>query len=324
MGDYDPSTIAKNAASASTLSSSSPSRVIKVLVTGFGVCFPPILLPSAVNIVREELEPQWLHLFSSIEHWEGTDCLKPFKSNPVNASFLVASSLPSSITLPPKDTGLADDPEATRPYELLIHTHPSPVPVAYASVRQLLPVILKEFADKNDGARPDLIVHMGIAATREHFAVETQAHRDHYRISDVDGKVGYEDGERVWRAHGLPELLKPGPAEESDGKLFHSSLPSSPKVVPYPANEHFLETWKSFAPETADIRVSDDAGRYLCEFIFFTSMALAQEAGRERAIVFYHIPGRCDEKSVQTGKEVAVALIKTMARCWVDEANLKW
>jgi pyrrolidone-carboxylate peptidase len=186
--------------------------------------------------------------------------------------------------------------------------------VAYASVRTLVPEILKNFADKNDGTRPDLIIHMGIASTRRYFAVETQAHRDHYRITDVDGKVGFEDGERLWRAQGLPERLRPGPEESL-------SSGSSSKIVPYPPNEHFLETWKSFAPEGVDVRISDDAGRYLCEFIFFTSLALAKQAGRERAVVFYHVPSWYDDESVQAGKEAAVALIKAMVKCWIDETN---
>jgi len=266
------------------LSATSPSdpsshrRVINVLVTGFG----------------------------------------PFKHNPVNASFLIASSLPSSITLPRKDNPTHQNQDGVTPYEIFIHTHPTAVPVAYAKVGSLVPEILKEFADRNNGTYPDLIVHMGIASTRGYYTVETQAHRDQYQMPDIDGKVDYES-EKLWREQGLPEILRPGPSEESDPEIIQIS--SSPKIIPYPPNEHFLQIWKSLAPQGADIRISYDAGRYLCEFIFFTSMALAHQAGRERAVIFYHVPGWCDEESVNTAKEIAIALIKTMVTCWIEEAG---
>jgi hypothetical protein len=146
-----------------------------------------------------------------------------------------------------------------------------------------------------------------------YYSVETQAHRDNYRITDIHGKMGFDDGEKIWKEKDLPAVLKPGPARTLDGVL-------SRPVIPYPPNDHFLEMWKSQAPPGTDIRISQDAGRYLCEFIFYSSLSQALQEGRDRATLFYHVPSSTDKESLETGKKIAIALIKAMVTCWIDEA----
>lgn len=175
-------------------------------------------------------------------------------------------------------------------------------------------------------------MHIGIASTRKFYSVETQAHRDNYRITDVDGKLGYEDGEKMWKDKGLPAVLKPGPADtpQQDGKSTSTLLAAPalsvetnkrPLVIPYPADGHFLQTWKSYAPPGTDIRLSEDAGRYLCEFIFYSSLSQALEEGRDRSVLFFHVPSGTDDKTLDNGLKAAVALIKAMVTCWIDEAK---
>ncbi|KAJ5101615.1 hypothetical protein NUU61_003837 [Penicillium alfredii] len=226
----------------------------------------------------------------------------PFKSNLVNASYLIASSLPSSFTFPsPKD-----DPSVRR---ISLHVHPSPIPVAYATVRQALPVILEEFAASHGGRRPDLVIHIGISP-RPYYSVETLAHRDDYHITDVQGRSGYEDGEKLWKEMGLPPVLTPGCAT--------TQVPSG-SAAPYPPNDHFADTWRAFAPATSDLRVSKDAGHYLCDFIFYTSMSLAMLNGQDRNVLFFHIPGASQDADIERGRAIILALIKTMVTCWIDE-----
>ncbi|GAM35833.1 pyroglutamyl peptidase [Talaromyces pinophilus] len=243
----------------------------------------------------------------------------PFRSFDVNASFLIAQSLPSSFTLPPKENQTLNGTGIPSPRQVRIHVHPEPIKVSYATIRAQLPVILDDYSRQHNGNPPDLIVHMGIASTRSYYSVETQAHRDNYRIPDVDGRSGYQDGEKIWRGKGFPPILTPGPAEEivpsrGDDIVQTSGL----KMVPYPANEHFLRIWKSLAPAETDLRTSNDAGHYACDFIFYTSLAQALEEGRDRSIVFYHVPVTTDPASIELGTKVAVALIKSMIKCWVD------
>ncbi|KAG0160356.1 hypothetical protein PDIDSM_7883 [Penicillium digitatum] len=189
----------------------------------------------------------------------------PFKTNIVNASsYLIASSLPSSFLFPsPKD-------HDSDPRRVSLHVHPTPIPVAYATVRGALPLILEEFAASHGGRRPDLIIHIGIATPRQYYSVESLAHRDDYNITDVNGRP-------ICRA---------------------ADDPSS--ASPYQPDDQFLETWRSFAPES-DLRISQDAGHYLCDFIFYTSMSLAQLQGQDRNVLFLHVPGASEDTNIEQG-----------------------
>lgn len=228
---------------------------------------------------------------------------QPFKTNLVNASYLIASSLPSSFLFPsPKD-------HDSDPRRVSLHVHPTPIPVAYATVRETLPHIIEEFAACHGGRRPDLIVHIGIAAPRQYYSVEILAHRDDYNITDIEGRPGYVDGEKRWKALGLPPILTPGRATED---------PSS--ASPYQPDDQFLETWRSFTPDS-DLRISKDAGRYLCDFIFYTSLSLAQLQGQDRNVLFLHVPGASGDANIEQGRKVTLGLIKAMVACWLDKKH---
>lgn len=193
--------------------------------------------------------------------------------------------------------------------------YPTAIPVSYSTVRELLPQILSDYSAAHGGRRPDLIIHIGIASPRPYYSVESLAHRDEYVMTDIDGCTGYEDGEKRWKEMGLPEILKPGLPPASDSSSGASS------VLPYPPDEHFLDTWKLFAPATLDLRISKDAGRYLCDFIFYTSMSLALQEGRARNVLFLHVPSASEDADVERGRTIALALVKAMVRCWIDEKS---
>lgn len=205
----------------------------------------------------------------------------------------------------------AGHPPASR--RVSIHVHPDPVPVAYSTVQEQIPVIIGDYVKAHGGQRPDLVVHMGIAATRSYFSVETQAHRDSYHMSDINGRAGYEDGERIWRELDLPPVLQPG-------RAVSPSAPGSSKqlVNPHPPDEALLATWKTLVAPGTDVRISQDAGRYLCEFIFYTSMAQAFRQGHDRNVVFFHVPAACTYEAVQEGKDAAIALIKALVERWLE------
>ncbi|KAL4784320.1 hypothetical protein BJX76DRAFT_357168 [Aspergillus varians] len=238
----------------------------------------------------------------------------PFKSNLVNASHLIASSLPPSLSLP---TVTSDGISAAR--RIAIHVHPSPIPVAYSAVRTIIPAITEDYV-KTHGRHPDIVVHMGIAATRSYYSVESRAHRDAYNMPDNLGRAGYEDGEKPWRQAQLPHVLTAGrsdPATEPVVKL--DPVSSRTSLNPHPPDHELLKAWQAFGPSDTDIRISEDAGRYLCEFIFYTSLSLAFQDGRDRNVAFFHVPSSCRDEDIEVGREVAVALIKALVDRWVDE-----
>lgn len=198
--------------------------------------------------------------------------------------------------------------------------------MAYSTVRETIPVMLEDYAKSHGGRRPDIVMHIGIAAMRNFYSVETQARRDAYHMSDINGKGGYEDGERRWRELGLPPVLQAGRATDAKTTTGDSTLPltteDSPKALlplaPCPPNHDLLGLWKSFAPAGTDVRISDDAGRYLCEFINYTTLAHAYREGQDRNAVFFHVPAACSDEAIQEGKEVAIALIKGLVTHWTE------
>ena len=185
---------------------------------------------------------------------------------------------------------------------------------------------MEDYAKDHGGRRPDIVIHMGIAATRNYYSVETQARRDSYHLSDIDGRSGFQDGELHWRKLGLPAILRAGRAKDVHTTLSAppSSAPSvmKPYANPSPPDDHLLDIWKAFGPPEADLRISSDAGRYACEFVFYTSLAHAFQAGHDRGVAFLHVPGSCNEKDIEYGRNVTIAFIKALVICWFDEKDL--
>lgn len=61
-----------------------------------------------------------------------------------------------------------------------------------------------------------------------------------------------------------------------------------------------------------DLRISEDAGRYLCDFIYFSSLAHLHKAGERRNVLFLHVPSEASEHSVQVGREVLLQLVRSV------------
>ena len=56
------------------------------------------------------------------------------------------------------------------------------------------------------GARFDVVLFIGMAIGRQHYTLETRAHRDGYLYPDDDGETARRDG--TWRDAGAPEVLR--------------------------------------------------------------------------------------------------------------------
>lgn len=63
-----------------------------------------------------------------------------------------------------------------------------------------------------------------------------------------------------------------------------------------------------------DIRISEDAGRYLCDFIYFSSLAHLAKREEEKRVVFLHVPVEADEAALKTGIEVTIELIRALVQ----------
>jgi pyroglutamyl-peptidase len=165
------------------------------------------------------------------------------------------------------------------------------VKVAYKSVRALVPT-LWEGAGKR---RIDYMIHIGMASGRKYYSVERRGHRDGYLMRDVDGEP-LGDAER--RKVEGPDWIWDGLSKE----IF-----SSVEV------DDVWRRWRGALPGL-DVRVSEDAGRYLCDFIYYSSLAELTRRGEERRVVFFHVPVDSDEKAVKTGVDATLELIRAMVQ----------
>ncbi len=66
------------------------------------------------------------------------------------------------------------------------------------------------------------------------------------------------------------------------------------------------------------MRISEDPGRYLCDFIYFSSLAHLYRAGERRNVVFFHVPCENSEKNISTGRELLIQLVRSMVESEVS------
>ncbi|OCT44204.1 hypothetical protein CLCR_00610 [Cladophialophora carrionii] len=128
----------------------------------------------------------------------------PFKSFLINPSWLIASALPDELYPLPSSSAATKSPA----YKITLIVHPSAVRVSYSTVSTTVPALLSSLD-------PDFVLHIGMAGGRDCYSLETRAHRDNYRIKDVDDADGLTCGEQRWRRENVPEVLYVG-WEEGD------------------------------------------------------------------------------------------------------------
>ncbi|KAI9903137.1 hypothetical protein N3K66_002489 [Trichothecium roseum] len=226
----------------------------------------------------------------------------PFREQyPVNPSYEIAKSLPAylpALAAPPSKAG-ADTAPLPIP-ETRILVHPEPIRVNYQRVRALVPSLWDEPMPGEAGGEGeeaawhgrtiDAAVHIGMAGPRQVYQVERRAHRRGYRRADVDGETLAEDEDAEdWRWRDYPDEL------ETNIDV-----------------DDVLKRWKGHSPKHLNLRISEDAGRYLCDFIYYSSLSHLWARGRPRKVVFLHVPADASEKAVARGTALAVSLIRSI------------
>ena len=218
----------------------------------------------------------------------------PFQDkHPVNPSYEIARSLSSTL---PTVTASGR--------ELHVIGYGTPIRVCYKEVRELVPVLHESYL-----GIVDLVLHIGMASGRDHYTAELYGHRDGYiKNKDLDGRT-------------LPI---------DDGLIHFGDCPASMTTsLDY---EEVLRSWKrnvAHIPETspangADCRPSEHAGHYLCDYIYFNSLAwfgrrhekLDGGIGTDRPVLFLHVPAESDPQTLEKGRQVTLALIEAMVDNW--------
>ncbi|KAH8199330.1 hypothetical protein TruAng_006515 [Truncatella angustata] len=227
----------------------------------------------------------------------------PFKDGyPVNPSWEIASSLPQYL---PWDR--VKDPShrtSTKMPRVRLLVHPQPVRVNYETVRELVPTLWDYPQQK-----VDLALHIGMAGPAARYSIEHRAHRDGYKHKDVDGNLLEDDKRREregdkWIWHGAPEeLLTDLDIDDIYGKWVDRS--------------------PIYGKDGPELRISEDPGRYLCDFIYFSSLAHLYKQNRPRKVLFLHVPAQGTSEFVKQGTELATQLLRSMVESEVENREEK-
>lgn len=202
----------------------------------------------------------------------------------MNPSWEIAKNLPPFLP-PPKQAAAGKSTVADHP-PVRILVHPTPIRVAYKTVRELVPKLW-------EGRKIDYMIHIGMASGRRFYSVERRGHRDDYLMRDVDDQL-LRDDERArqegdkWVWNGVPDELLTGTNIDDIWRRWRAALPN------------------------IDVRISEDAGRYLCDFIYFSSLAHLYKKEEERRVLFLHVPVECDDFAVRKGVDITVELIRAL------------
>ncbi|KAL2161547.1 hypothetical protein VTH06DRAFT_8109 [Thermothelomyces fergusii] len=257
---------------------------------------------------------------------------EPFKKDyPVNPSWEIVRSLPSYLPplrakVPPPPASASSDAPVLPPVRLLVH--PAPIHVGYAAVRELVPRL---WGAGGPAQRIDAAIHVGMAGPRPVYSIERRGHREGYRMHDVDGELLADDGGRGCRRPrrggvgsgeegGLGEgemerKREEGGEGEGEGEggaeWIWEGLPAELETA-FDVEDVFAR-WKWHSPRYLDLRISEDAGHYLCDFIYYSSLAHLEKAGERRRVLFLHVPSNASDHSIMIGREVLLQLVRSVA-----------
>ncbi|SPO05495.1 uncharacterized protein DNG_08182 [Cephalotrichum gorgonifer] len=200
----------------------------------------------------------------------------PFRKYGVNPSYEIVSRLPNRID--PLDS----EPGAP---EIILRRPSDPVKVAYQHVFRAIPELYETYPNVR------YFVHVGVSHLATCCQLETRARKGPYEGLDVDGRrwCGDADGwDDVWRS--APEQIQ----SAVDVEGIAVKMASGGK-------------W--------EVSTSNDAGLYLCEFIYFNSMHTARrlgEAGRDIKGVFIHVPANLEPEILDSERDTVAQIIREM------------
>ncbi|KAG9091313.1 hypothetical protein FRC06_000612 [Ceratobasidium sp. 370] len=217
--------------------------------------------------------------------------LRPFRNVDVNPSWLAVSKLNNqTLTFTPPPDPPAH-PHASKPPRSRIpvgaHISALEVPVTYSAVLGTIPPL-------HASKQYDVMLHVGVGRPGG-FKIERQAHKTGYNSTDADGKMcdRIDDGQRAKRGFGkgfekIGEEIRT--AVDVDGVVAHL---------------------RSLGLKSTDS--SDDAGHYLCDFIYFCSLACAQNEGGRVKVLFMHVPPAGEPYEVEDMTRAVTGIVEYYA-----------
>ncbi|KAK4574865.1 hypothetical protein LTR86_001707 [Recurvomyces mirabilis] len=174
-----------------------------------------------------------------------------------------------------------------------VHFSNEPVPVSFAGIDTLVPKLY-------EAKRYDFVIHTGVAPSIKWYEIETTARRSGYKTKTDFGEMP-------------PGEEHPGyGGREGPLKFYTCVLELGVETV--------LKSGKGQCTlKDADLRISRDAGLFVCEYITYASLAYLRynknhllPPDEQTGVAFLHAPANGSEEMVRRGKEVYIALIKAL------------
>ncbi|TGZ82351.1 peptidase C15, pyroglutamyl peptidase I-like protein [Ascodesmis nigricans] len=238
----------------------------------------------------------------------------PFPPHPTNPSTLIASLLPHTHIFTP--------PATDTTYTLHLHVHP-PLKVAYRVVDEAVPLLWEGGEGGRDGGNGgrerEYWLHLGVGRAGG-YRLERRARcggrgwRGWRR--DVEGCLPGEYGDG-----GGDEMTGHGERERGEVEGDTEDKKEEEEVelrtgLDVPRIVDWVKTRMQEEEDVEELRicVSEDAGRFLCEYIFRASLMEARKRGEEemKRVLFLHVPPAGKPYSVEMGAEVVKRIVEGM------------
>ncbi|KAJ7094406.1 hypothetical protein C8R44DRAFT_385579 [Mycena epipterygia] len=232
----------------------------------------------------------------------------PFRTYKENPSWLAVKPLHDTIitTMPTR----GKPPKGAKPDS--IHLTALNIPTVYSAVLETLPdlhaqppVLPPLYTPPTSRPPPeegfDLIVHVGVAGPGP-LRAERLAHKTGYQLPDHERQSPpIIIGKPNLRGFGSPNY-----GDEFADELFTS------------IDVDALVNDLTSGPDPLSLETSNDPGRYLCDFIYYCSLAESQRAGRETPVLFIHCPPIGEKLST---KEVTEGLRRIISNVCAQLSN---
>ena len=182
----------------------------------------------------------------------------------------------------------------------------------YAHIRQYVQKLWADF-----GQKVDLVLHLGMADGWSFYTMERcafkegfssswwsprEANESYYLGLDDAGKtirdMTYSEGKDLWE--NSPMGLQTTVDVDKTVSMCMEVLNKTKGDM----NPTGMKNEKR-----VDIRPHHEAGPFCCGFIYYESLATCRREGLKTKVMFCHVPGESDQQTLDTGRDVVVAMI---------------
>jgi len=146
-----------------------------------------------------------------------------------------------------------------------------------------------------------MVLHVGLHGGHTSYDIEQSSGRLGYSMPDVDGERWSDElSEEVWPSGIFPDSL----------------------VSTFDVAEVQRRCGKN---EGFEVKASDGVGRYLCGFVYYTSLANyeSMEKGGEKPVLFLHTPFCPTQEDLDKGREAVIKVVESMVSIWLERNGEK-